>query len=74
MSKYMNAKYKRDARKRAKDQHGGSASKKPSTSTEVNVKAARGNTCPTSGWDAGEGPSTRGRRNRTIFRTTKQMN
>lgn len=73
MSKHMNAKYKRDARKRAKDQQGGDLPKQPRTNAEyvrrhrANLKAARGKASSTTGWDAGEGPSSRGRRIRTTF-------
>lgn len=52
MSQYMNAIYKRNSRKRAKDETSENAAKQQIAA----VKHTRFN----SSWDAGEGPSTRG--------------
>lgn len=68
MSQLLVAKYKRNSRKRAKDQQVGNPPKQPKTTAErvrcyrAKLKAATGNASPTTGWDAGEGPSTRGRK------------
>lgn len=69
MSQHMAAKYVRESRKRAKVQHVSAVpSKQPRSDAErawcyrAKLKAVKGNASPTAGWDAGEGPSTRGRR------------
>ncbi|XP_065077909.1 zinc finger protein 558-like [Ochlerotatus camptorhynchus] len=66
MSQYMAAKYKREHRKRAKDQQPEKPPKKAKTVAErvrchrAKKKAAKCNASPTTGWDAGEGSSTPG--------------
>lgn len=67
MSQYMAALYLRNFRKRTTQQNPERPSKQPKTAAErsrryrENKKTARGNAPSTTGWDAGEGPSTRGR-------------
>ncbi|XP_062538206.1 uncharacterized protein LOC134206494 [Armigeres subalbatus] len=65
MSQYLAAKYKRDSRKRERDQQSDAPSKLPRTDADrarsyrAKLKAAKGSTSSATGWDAGEGPSTR---------------
>lgn len=72
MSKHLTNKYIRDYKKRVADQQTGNPSKQPRTDAErarcyrARTKAAKGKASPTIGWDAGEGPSTRGRRFKLI--------
>lgn len=73
MSQHLVAQYKRNSRKRIKEQcTEEQPAKTPKTDAErarcyrANKKAARVEASPTVGWDAGEGPSTRGRKFPTI--------
>lgn len=75
MSQHMAGKYLREFRKRARERQVEVSPKQPRTVAErvrchrANKKAGgavRGNASPTIGWDAGEGPSTRGRK--VLFR------
>lgn len=67
MSQHMAAKYLRESRKRAKEQEPERPPKHAKTAAErarcyrANKKAVKGNATPSTDWDAGEGPSTRGR-------------
>lgn len=68
MSQHLNRKYLQNFRKRTKEQGKQVPPKQPKTAAErmrsyrASKKAARGDTSSAAGWDAGEGPSTRGRK------------
>lgn len=68
MSQHMNIKYVRSFRKSTQEQGGDDPPKQAKTAAErsrdyrVRKKVAKGEASSTAGWDAGEGPSTRGRK------------
>lgn len=68
MSQHMNSTYVRNYRKRTQEQREDDPPKQPRTAAErareyrAKKKAAKGEASSTAGWDAGEGPSTRGRK------------
>lgn len=66
MSQYLATLYVKNYRKRPGNEQPGTQPKQPRTDAErarsyrERMKAAKGKASTTSGWDAGEGPSTRG--------------
>lgn len=67
-SQYLATQYVRNFRKRVREQQEAVPPKQPKTAAErvrlcrANKIAAKGNASSAAGWDAGEGPSTRGRK------------